>query len=165
VKLPRIPPIPLQVHPLVLCSFVLLALLSVEPALLLLLFCFLDSLCSACKKTKSQKTVPSPSTSCVETCPGGTYYRPKPDNSQPSSPPQTRQEPPKLTGRNLKRVPSEKFQKTRRKLQRLMQHADDEERVPGSPVDDATFLKSIRIPNPAQVRPDPERYIHTSYAT
>nr|CAB3245343.1 F-box only protein 46-like [Phallusia mammillata] len=137
-----------------------------------------ESLCSKCKKTKPPSlegaTSPTPSTSCAEACPGGTYYRPLVTNNNQTPPDQRvpdpitpmeddaqeHIEPPKLTGRNLKRVPSERFQKMRRKVQRLMlPRSDDgceEERTPRSPTDEKTFLQSIRIPNPAQIRNDPE---------
>uniref|UniRef100_H2ZE73 Uncharacterized protein n=1 Tax=Ciona savignyi TaxID=51511 RepID=H2ZE73_CIOSA len=65
----------------------------------------------------------------VEKCAGGIYYPPASPSSptkmeEDSEPQNLTPEPPRqpqvLTGRNLKRVPSERFQKMRRKVQKLM---------------------------------------------
>ncbi|XP_002126869.2 uncharacterized protein LOC100177012 [Ciona intestinalis] len=112
-----------------------------------------------------------PTSSCVEKCPGGTFYPPTPTSSptkhkeDPALKPST-QEPPGrpqvLTGRNLKRVPSERFQKMRRKVQKLMLPAvkpvdTDEVFFRCENQDETSFLQSLRIPTPSQVRQDYER--------
>ena len=95
----------------------------------------------------------SPSQEC-HNVPERSATPPSPPVSEPPPPPQ----PPQREGRSgLKRVPSERFQKMRRKVQRLMSRRSDDvtDTAPLEvAVDEASYLQSIRIPDPGLTRKD-----------
>ncbi|CAK8692408.1 uncharacterized protein LOC143462048 isoform X2 [Clavelina lepadiformis] len=137
-----------------------------------------EAVCTKCSAVQVSPQASKPSSNCVvEMCPGGTYYKPvnqhtsstlpsTPTSSQPSkSLAAASKESPKTSptvGRSLKRVPSEKFQKMRRKIQKLMSSKRDrdtsEERVVRPVLDELAYLQSIRIPTLAQKREDYESW-------
>jgi len=115
--------------------------------------------CTACREApKDSEDLPTDSD-----LPCATQCHNTPEKSEnlsiaPSSEPPP-SVPPRKEGRNLKRVPSERFQKMRRKVQRLMScRSSDATEAPSVPMDESTYLQSIRIPpNPGYCRND--RYV------
>uniref|UniRef100_H2ZE72 F-box domain-containing protein n=1 Tax=Ciona savignyi TaxID=51511 RepID=H2ZE72_CIOSA len=80
----------------------------------------------------------------------------EPQNLTPEPP----RQPQVLTGRNLKRVPSERFQKMRRKVQKLMviehpvESDDRDTSYRPQEQDEASFLRSLRIPALSHIQKD-----------
>ena len=118
-----------------------------------------EASCASCRETPKQpnECPTSSDLPCSDEC------KVKQDESEnPSSmvkpplPPPVL-EPARKEGRSLKRVPSERFQKMRRKVQRLMSRrsSDVTDIAPVvNSIDETTFLQSIRIPDPGLARSD-----------